>query len=104
MSKMTITLSALALFALACGDSGGASKPAASGSAAPAASTQKPAATAKSSAGPTAPASASAATAETDEDIPTEADFEEEAEKDITAANMTSELDALEKEIAAEKP
>lgn len=32
-------------------------------------------------------------------DVPTEQDFEEEAEKDITAANMDSELDKLDSEI-----
>lgn len=36
----------------------------------------------------------------TDEsDIPTEQDFEDEAENQITASNLESELDSLEKEI-----
>jgi hypothetical protein len=48
--------------------------------------------------GATLPAAAQADTA----DIPTEADFEEEAEQQITAANMESELARLEKEIEAE--
>jgi hypothetical protein len=33
------------------------------------------------------------------EDPPTEQDFEEQAEKEITSANVDSELDKLEKEI-----
>jgi hypothetical protein len=32
-------------------------------------------------------------------DVPTEQDYEDEAEKDITAANMEGELDKLDKEI-----
>ena len=32
-------------------------------------------------------------------DVPTEQDYEDEAEKDITASNMDGELDKLEKEI-----
>jgi hypothetical protein len=34
--------------------------------------------------------------------IPVEEDFEEEAEKEVTAANLTKKLDELEKEISAE--
>jgi len=37
-----------------------------------------------------------------DEDIPTAADFDDEAEKDITTANYKAEVDTLEKEISAE--
>lgn len=37
-----------------------------------------------------------------DEDIPTAADFDDEAEKDITATNYKAEVDSLEKEISAE--
>jgi hypothetical protein len=37
-----------------------------------------------------------------DEDIPTPADFDDEAEKDITATNYKAEVDTLEKEISAE--
>lgn len=37
-----------------------------------------------------------------DEDIPTAADFDDEAEKEITATNYKAEVDALEKEISAE--
>jgi len=37
-----------------------------------------------------------------DEDIPTAADFDDEAEKKITADNYKAEVDALEKEISAE--
>ncbi|MBK9262655.1 MAG: hypothetical protein IPM54_22980 [Polyangiaceae bacterium] len=37
-----------------------------------------------------------------DDDIPTPADFDDEAEKDITPANYKAEVDALEKEISAE--
>ncbi len=54
-----------------------------------------------------APAPSAAATTATDEspatddseDIPTEQDFEDEAEQQITASNLETELDALEKEI-----
>ncbi len=38
----------------------------------------------------------------TDKDLPTAADFDDQAEKDITSANYKSELETLEKEIAAE--
>ena len=37
-----------------------------------------------------------------DEDIPTPSDFDDEAEKDITATTYKAEVDALEKEISAE--
>jgi len=37
-----------------------------------------------------------------DKDIPTPADFDEEAAKDITSANYKTELETLEKELAAE--
>lgn len=37
-----------------------------------------------------------------DEDVPVEADFDDEAEKDITPASYKAEVDALEKEISAE--
>jgi hypothetical protein len=46
--------------------------------------------------GSTEPASA---TADESADIPTEQDFEEEAEQKITAENLETELDKLEKEI-----
>lgn len=36
------------------------------------------------------------------ETLPTEEEFEEEAEKEITAANLEKKLDELEKEISAE--
>lgn len=39
------------------------------------------------------------APAATAEELPTEQDFEEEAEKEITADNLSGELDKLEKEI-----
>jgi hypothetical protein len=57
---------------------------------------QKPTTTA--AAGNTAAAANTAAVAAND-DIPSEADFEEQAEKDITADNMEAELEKLEKEI-----
>jgi hypothetical protein len=38
----------------------------------------------------------------TDADLAVSADFEEEAERSITASNYKAELDALDKEIAAE--
>ena len=37
-----------------------------------------------------------------DEDIATPADFDDEAEKDISATNYKAEVDSLEKEISAE--
>ena len=36
------------------------------------------------------------------ENLPVEEDFEEEAEKEVTAANLNQKLDEFEKEIAAE--
>ena len=41
-------------------------------------------------------------TAAVADDLPTEEDFEEEAAKEVTAANLDAKLDALEKEINAE--
>ena len=52
-----------------------------------------------------APAPVAAASAEPEvefETLPTAEDFEEQAERQITAANLEQELDALEKEILAE--
>lgn len=46
-----------------------------------------------------APASPEGAAAVKDDEIPTEADFEDEAEKEITADNLDAELDKLDKEI-----
>lgn len=46
----------------------------------------------------TSAAATTAAVAATD-DIPSEADFEEQAEKDITADNLEAELAKLEKEV-----
>ena len=37
-----------------------------------------------------------------DKDIPTAADYDDQAEKDISATNYKTELDTLEKEISAE--
>jgi hypothetical protein len=48
----------------------------------------------------TTAAPAPAPTAESD--LPTEEDFEAEAAKEVTAANLDAQLDALEKEINAE--
>lgn len=42
------------------------------------------------------------AAALTDKDLPTPSDYDDEAEKQITPANYKTELDSLEKEIAAE--
>jgi hypothetical protein len=53
----------------------------------------------------TAPAAAAAPTAAPEidlETLPTEEDFEDEAEKEITSQNLEKKLDELEKEIAAE--
>jgi hypothetical protein len=53
-----------------------------------------------SKAATTAPAAATtAAQAAADDDLPTESDFEEEAEKNITADNLDAEIDKLDKEI-----
>jgi len=51
--------------------------------------------------GSAAPAASGTAVALADSDLPVQADFEEEAEKAISAANYKAELDALEKEVAA---
>ena len=59
---------------------------------APAQPAAPPAPTAAVSAAPTAPADSA--------DIPTEEDFEAEAERRITSKNLEAELDKLEKEIA----
>jgi hypothetical protein len=45
---------------------------------------------------------AAVAVAIKDEDIPTPADFDDDAEKNITSTNYKAEVDALEKEISAE--
>lgn len=58
------------------------------------AAAQKPTAT---SAANTAGATTAAVAA--NDDVPSEADFEEQTEKDITADNLESELDKLDKEI-----
>jgi len=51
----------------------------------------------------TTPAAAVATTTAIDlETVPTEEEFEEEAEKEITPANFEKKLDDLEKEISAE--
>jgi hypothetical protein len=49
-----------------------------------------------------APAGSGTAMALADSDVPVSADFEEEAEKGISAANYKGELDNLEKEVGAE--
>lgn len=48
-----------------------------------------------------APAASGTAAALADSDLPVQADFEEEAEKAISASNYKAELDSLEKEVAA---
>ena len=96
-------LAATILFGAAgCGDpattsgtTGGAT------SAAPAASTQaKPPASATAAAPPASAAPSSSASAATDEP-PTQADFEDEAEREIGTDNLTDELAKLEKELDA---
>jgi hypothetical protein len=51
---------------------------------------------------PAAATAAPAPSAAVADDLPTEQDFEEEAAKEVTAANLDAQLDALEKEINAE--
>jgi hypothetical protein len=48
---------------------------------------------------PRPPVAAVPAEAKADDDLPTQEDFADEAEKDISAANVESEVDKLEKEI-----
>jgi hypothetical protein len=48
---------------------------------------------------PGTPSAVPADTAATQVEIPTEEDFEEEAEREITAENLEAELDKLEREI-----
>lgn len=92
---MTMTALGLSLALTACDE-----KPAATG--APTGTAAAPAAaTAKATAAATATAAAAALGADLkDEDLPVEADFEEEADKEITDANYAAELDKLEKELA----
>jgi hypothetical protein len=59
------------------------------------------AATTASSAAGSSSAVASAAKALSDAELPVAADFEEEAEKQITPANYKTELESLEKEVDA---
>jgi hypothetical protein len=107
MKKRALLLSAAALSIVlgalsACGD-----KPAEPGaaSASPAATTQsKPATSGAAASSATATAAASAApsaSASASNDLPSQADFEDEAESDIGTDNFTDELGALEKEIDA---
>ena len=93
---------ALLLVLAACGET---DKPqaAASGSAKPAATTPKPVASAKPSATPASTPTAVASADTADDDIPTEEDFEEEAEKEITAEKWDAEFALLGKEIADDK-
>lgn len=61
---------------------------------------EKPAAATTSTAASPAAGTATGEVAAADtDDIPTESDFEDEAELQITSANLETELDALEKEI-----
>lgn len=48
-----------------------------------------------------APVTSALATASNDSDVPSEEDFEDEAEKDITADTLDKELAAIQKEIEA---
>lgn len=103
MRLLTISSAALASFLLvACGDGGGDAKPASSGTSKPAAATSaKPAASSAAKPAPTTTATAAAADA--GDDIPTEEDFEDEAEKEITKESMADELAKLEKEVDSDK-
>lgn len=84
MKSLTIFGACLLLAAVAC-DKPAEPKSDTSGASASTATTAAPA--------------ESAAAADEGEGIPTEADFEEEAEQKITAANLEEELDKIEKEI-----
>jgi uncharacterized lipoprotein YbaY len=90
MNHIRIAAGTLILGALlaGCGDDKKDAMPAPTSTAA----AQKP--TTAAAANTTAPAAVAA-----NDDIPSEADFEEQTEKDITAANLEAELDKLEKEI-----
>jgi hypothetical protein len=88
-----VTGAALALVLAGCGGDEKKDGPSATPSGTAAA--QKPTTTAAA-----APTPTQQAVAANDDDIPSEADFEEEAEKDITADSVESELDKLEKELA----
>jgi hypothetical protein len=93
---------ALLLGVAACGET---DKPqaSASGSAKPAATTPKPVASAKPSATPASTPTAVASADTADDAIPTEEDFEEEAEKEITADKWDAEYALLGKEISEDK-
>jgi hypothetical protein len=99
-ARMTF-VAALILGASACGDPAtttSSSSPATSG--APAASTaSKPTTSATATASSAAMPSSSAQTATND--LPTQADFEDEAEQDIGTDNLADELGKLEKELDA---
>lgn len=85
--KTALLIAAMALCLVACEENKSASPPD----------------TAKTSAAPaaagTGAATAAAAQAAQADDIPDESDFDEEAEKTITAGNLEAEIDKLEKEI-----
>ena len=53
--------------------------------------------------GSAAPSGSGTAVALADSDLPVPADFEEDAEKSISASNYKGELDALEKEVDSTK-
>ncbi len=94
-----IALSALSLALFACGDEAPTAQPAGSTSAAKA----KPAASAQKSAAVATTATATATAAADADDLPTVADFEDEADSQIDSANYEAELSSLEKELAEDK-
>lgn len=61
----------------------------------------EPASTSAASSATTTPQPATSTASADDDSIPTEEDFEDEAEQKITAQNADDELDKLEKEISA---
>lgn len=63
---------------------------------------QKPATDDKGAQGTKPEATAATAVQIKDEDIATQADFDDESAKDISTTNYKAEVDALEKEISAE--